>query len=71
MTAATNPGNQREILSTTESASQSGQNRSSDVTSPSNSQQTYAKTRPLLSSLQLLLKRHGECGSRDPGRAAR
>jgi hypothetical protein len=46
-----------------ESASQSGQNFSGEVTSPSNSQPTWAKTRPLVSAFQSLPKRHGECGS--------
>src|ERR1022692_1045526 len=59
----TSQGNHLETFEMSESASQSGQNFSSDVTSPSNSQPVWAKARPLPSAFQSLPKRHGECGS--------
>src|ERR1700691_702214 len=59
----TSQGNHFEILEMSESASQSGQNFSCDVTVPSKSQPTWAKARPLLSAFQSLPNRHGECGS--------
>src|SRR5712691_9933201 len=61
--AVTSHSNQRETLEISESASQSGQNFSADVTSPSNSQPIWAKARPFRSAFQSFPKRHGECGS--------
>src|SRR6202034_3990617 len=60
---ATSPGNHRETAATSGSASQSGQNFSSEVTSPSNSQPTCAKARPLVRAFQSFPNRQGECGS--------
>src|SRR5215469_5410090 len=61
--AATSGPKALEIRTILESASRSGQNFCFEVRLASNIQPTCAQTRPLVSALQSLPKRHGECGS--------